>query len=258
MLKHYLFHLLGIDESNPSTSASSNASNKKRRRSKSKIGRHCRKGQTKKLVGQVKKVQPKGKKSSTQSVESREDGAFVERFKIATGRSRMSSSEIGEMLSKKGSIMSTVKRKLSLRKSSTKLVPNEVVTSSKDFEEMSSIAFSSNMCLKEKTCKIKRKNSELEKQLQGKKNENNYLKKELNSIKSQALRTQDMLGEQKELLASEIKLNENFQSRTRNERLDRLVTKEVAITNKKLISEKEHMLNQAKIVKDKNQKLKSI
>ena len=94
--------------------------------------------------------------------------------------------------------------------------------------------------------------------MQGQKNDNNSLKKELNGTKSHALRTQESLGEQKEFLASEINLNEKLQSRTHNERLDRLVSKEVEITIKKLISEKEHATNQAKIVKDKNQKLKSI
>ena len=55
-----------------------------------------------------------------------------------------------------------------------------------------------------------------------------------------------------------MKLNEKLQSRVHNERLDRLVSKQVAITNKKLVSEKEHATNQAKIAKDKNQKLKNI
>jgi len=121
-------------------------------------------------------------------MESSEDVAFLEWFKVATGRSRMSSSEKEEILSKKESIMSTVKRKLSLRKSPTKTVPNEVITTSKEFEEISSITFSSNLHLKGKLSKMKRKNSELQKQLQGQKNENIILKKELNSIKSKALK----------------------------------------------------------------------
>lgn len=99
----------------------------------------------------------KGKKSKSpsHSADSRNDNDFLKQFKEVTGRSRFSTSEKGEILSKKGSIMSTVKRKLSLRKSSAKTVPNEVIAASKEHSKVSSIAFVSSTHMKEKLTKMK-------------------------------------------------------------------------------------------------------
>ena len=93
--------------------------------------------------------------------------------------------------------------------------------------------------------------------MQGQRNENNILKKELSNIKAKNLKTEESLGEYQRLLETEIKSNVKLQSRVHKERLDRLNNKDASTINKKLISEVVSLKNQSKIIEEENVKLRS-